>query len=96
MLPKGLRQAPCVHYDPSMPRLRARAAIVVALIAVTGAGSFAQRFGVFEGAGAGIRDFGMYATDSLRLEKCYRAWKVDLSHEFTPLEASLDRFRIRA
>jgi dimethylglycine dehydrogenase len=44
------------------------------------------------GAGCGIRDFGMYATDSLRLEKCYRAWKVDLSHEFTPLEASLDRF----
>jgi dimethylglycine dehydrogenase len=44
------------------------------------------------GAAYGIRDFGMYATDSLRLEKCYRAWKVDLSHEFTPLEASLDRF----
>jgi dimethylglycine dehydrogenase len=44
------------------------------------------------GAQSGIRDFGMYATDSLRLEKCYRAWKVDLSHEFTPLEASLDRF----
>ena len=44
------------------------------------------------GAGSGIRDFGMYATDSLRLEKGYRAWKVDLSHEFTPLEASLDRF----
>jgi dimethylglycine dehydrogenase len=44
------------------------------------------------GAHTGIRDFGMYATDSLRLEKCYRAWKVDLSHEFTPLEASLDRF----
>ena len=30
------------------------------------------------GAQSGIRDFGMYATDSLRLEKCYRAWKVDL------------------
>jgi dimethylglycine dehydrogenase len=44
------------------------------------------------GAELGIRDFGMYATDSLRLEKCYRAWKVDLTHEFTPLEASLDRF----
>ena len=44
------------------------------------------------GAGSGIRDFGMYATDSLRLEKGYRAWKIDLSHEFTPLEASLDRF----
>jgi dimethylglycine dehydrogenase len=44
------------------------------------------------GAEFGIRDFGMYATDSLRLEKCYRAWKVDLSHEFSPLEAGLDRF----
>ena len=44
------------------------------------------------GAGSGICDFGMYATDSLRLEKGYRAWKIDLSHEFTPLEASLDRF----
>ncbi len=40
----------------------------------------------------GIADFGMYAMDSLRLEKCYRAWKVDLTHEYTPLEASLDRF----
>jgi dimethylglycine dehydrogenase len=44
------------------------------------------------GAEFGIRDFGLYATDSLRLEKCYRAWKVDLTHECTPLEASLDRF----
>jgi dimethylglycine dehydrogenase len=44
------------------------------------------------GAEFGIRDFGLYATDSLRLEKCYRAWKVDLTHELTPLEASLDRF----
>ncbi|HSA80592.1 MAG TPA: FAD-dependent oxidoreductase, partial [Geminicoccaceae bacterium] len=44
------------------------------------------------GAGLGIRDFGMYAMDSLRLEKCYPAWKVDLTHEFSPLEASLERF----
>jgi dimethylglycine dehydrogenase len=44
------------------------------------------------GAEFGIRDFGLYATDSLRLEKCYRAWKVDLTQELTPLEASLDRF----
>jgi dimethylglycine dehydrogenase len=44
------------------------------------------------GAEFGIRDFGMYAMDSLRLEKCYRSWKVDLTHEFTPLEAALDRF----
>jgi dimethylglycine dehydrogenase len=44
------------------------------------------------GAPFGIADFGMYALESLRLEKCYRAWKVDLTHEYTPLEAGLDRF----
>jgi dimethylglycine dehydrogenase len=44
------------------------------------------------GAEVGIRDFGMYAMDSLRLEKGYPAWKVDLSHEYTPLEAALERF----
>ena len=30
--------------------------------------------------------------DSLRLEKCYRGWKSDMTHEYTPLMASLDRF----
>src|SRR5258708_25546152 len=30
--------------------------------------------------------------DSLRLEKCYRAWKGDLTTEYTPFMASLDRF----
>ena len=35
----------------------------------------------------GIRDFGMYAMDSLRLEKCYRGWKQDMTHEYTPLMA---------
>jgi len=40
----------------------------------------------------GVRDFGLYAMDSMRLEKCYRAWKVDLTHEYTPFEVSLDRF----
>ncbi len=39
-----------------------------------------------------IRDFGMYAMDSLRLEKVYRGWKSDMTHEYTPLMASLDRF----
>ena len=39
----------------------------------------------------GIRDFGMYAMDSLRLEKGYRGWKGDLTHEYTPLMAGLDR-----
>lgn len=39
-----------------------------------------------------VRDFGMYAMDSLRLDKCYRGWKSDLEIGYTPLEASLDRF----
>ena len=40
----------------------------------------------------GISDYGLYAMDSLRLEKCYRAWKGDLTTEYTPFMASLDRF----
>lgn len=40
----------------------------------------------------GIADFGLYAMDSLRLEKCYRSWKADLTREYTPFMASLDRF----
>jgi len=40
----------------------------------------------------GIADYGLYAMDSLRLEKCYRSWKADLTTEYTPLMASLDRF----
>ncbi|WP_288585562.1 FAD-dependent oxidoreductase [uncultured Methylobacterium sp.] len=44
------------------------------------------------GEAYGIRDVGMYAVDSLRLDKCYRGWKSDLEIGFTPLEASLDVF----
>lgn len=40
----------------------------------------------------GLRPFGMWALDSLRLEKGYRAWKQDLSTDYTVLEAGLDRF----
>ena len=39
-----------------------------------------------------IRDIGIYAVDSMRLDKCYRSWKADLEIGFSPLEASLDRF----
>jgi len=39
-----------------------------------------------------IRDFGMYAMESMRLEKCYRAWKIELDHEYSPLRSGLDRF----
>ncbi|MGI9246224.1 MAG: GcvT family protein, partial [Steroidobacteraceae bacterium] len=40
----------------------------------------------------GIADFGLYAMESLRLEKGYRSWKADLTTEYTPAMASLDRF----
>ena len=40
----------------------------------------------------GIRDVGIYAVDSLRLDKCYRSWKQDLEIGFSPFDASLDRF----
>jgi hypothetical protein len=34
----------------------------------------------------------MFALDSLRLEKGYRAWKGDLSTDYTVLQAGLERF----
>ncbi len=40
----------------------------------------------------GIRDFGLYATESMRMEKGYRHWKADLIYERNPLESGLERF----
>ncbi|MCB1883641.1 MAG: GcvT family protein [Geminicoccaceae bacterium] len=40
----------------------------------------------------GLRDFGLYAMDSMRLDKGYPAWKADLETGYTPFDASLDRF----
>jgi dimethylglycine dehydrogenase len=40
----------------------------------------------------GLKPFGMFALDSLRLEKGYRAWKQDLSTDYTILEGGLERF----
>ncbi len=42
--------------------------------------------------GAGARPFGMWALNSLRIEKGYRAWKGDLSTDYSLLEGGLDRF----
>lgn len=36
--------------------------------------------------------FGLYATESMRLEKGYLAWKADLIYEHNPMEAGLKRF----
>ena len=39
-----------------------------------------------------IKPFGLYAAESMRLEKGYRHWKADLMVEFTPFESGLDSF----
>ena len=40
----------------------------------------------------GVSLFGAYAMNSMRLEKGYRAWGLDLTSERSPLEAGLSRF----
>ena len=40
----------------------------------------------------GAKPFGMFALNSLRIEKGYRAWKGDLSTDYSLLESGLDRF----
>jgi dimethylglycine dehydrogenase len=44
------------------------------------------------GRPSGLKPFGMFALESLRLEKGYRTWKGDLSTDYTVLEAGLERF----
>ena len=53
--------------------------------------------GLFEalfaaGAEFGIGMVGMRAMESLRIEKSYRMWGSDLTPDYTPFEAGLDRF----
>ncbi|KDB03862.1 dimethylglycine dehydrogenase [Defluviimonas sp. 20V17] len=44
------------------------------------------------GAPHGLRPFGMFALNSLRIEKGYRVWKGDLSTDYTMLQGGLERF----
>lgn len=44
------------------------------------------------GTNHGLKPFGMFALESLRLEKGYRAWKGDLSTDYTILQGGLERF----
>ncbi len=44
------------------------------------------------GAEFGIGDFGLYAMNSLRLEKAYRGWGVELTNEVTLVDAAMERF----
>jgi dimethylglycine dehydrogenase len=40
----------------------------------------------------GIADFGSYAVNSLRMEKAYPGWGVELTEEITMIEAGMERF----
>ncbi len=40
----------------------------------------------------GLKPFGMFALNSLRIEKGYRAWKGDLSTDYSVLQGGLERF----
>ncbi len=44
------------------------------------------------GAEFGIANFGLYAVNSLRIEKGYRGWGSELTNEITLLDADMDRF----
>ena len=44
------------------------------------------------GAPHGIANFGAYAVNSLRMEKAYKGWGIELTNEITPFEADIERF----
>jgi dimethylglycine dehydrogenase len=44
------------------------------------------------GEAHGIANFGLYALNSLRMEKAYRGWGAELTNEVTMLEADMARF----
>ena len=44
------------------------------------------------GAEFGIANFGLYAVNSLRMEKAYRSWGAELTNEVTMLDADMARF----
>jgi dimethylglycine dehydrogenase len=44
------------------------------------------------GQDLGLVDFGYRALESMRFEKCYRLWGADMSADWSPLQAGLERF----
>ena len=44
------------------------------------------------GAAFNLKPFGLYAAESMRLEKGFGHWKTDFIYEHTPFESGLDRF----
>jgi len=91
--------------DLSLPWLSHQSATVAGLPAALARVSFAGELGweihaemqhipaLYDAVLAGgAKPFGMYALNHLRMEKGYRAWKGDLSTDYTVLQAGLDRF----
>lgn len=44
------------------------------------------------GAEFGIADYGLYAVNSMRMEKAYKGWGSELTNELSMIEAEMDRF----
>ncbi len=44
----------------------------------------------------GIANFGVYAVNSLRMEKAYKGWGAELTNEITMIEAGMQRFFTRS
>ncbi|MDG2375723.1 MAG: aminomethyltransferase family protein [Woeseiaceae bacterium] len=57
-------------------------------------GDLATLYDAIQEAGAehGIADFGLYAVNSLRIEKAYRGWGAELTNEVTMIDADMERF----
>ncbi len=53
-----------------------------------------ELYGAVQEAGVehGLVDFGLYAMNSMRLEKAYKAWGAELTTEITMIEADMERF----
>jgi dimethylglycine dehydrogenase len=44
------------------------------------------------GASLGLSDFGIYAMESMRLEKSHLSWKGNIATKFAPTETGVSRF----
>ena len=45
-----------------------------------------------KGQDLGIANYGLYAVNTMRMEKGYKAWGSELTNELTMIEAEMDRF----
>ena len=57
-------------------------------------GELVKLYQAIEEAGIplGLKDFGSYALNAMRIEKGYHGWGADFGTEYTPFDAGLERF----